>query len=236
MRISFPHTKSNARQNKGKFIKGEKIYFRLLFIFILGLSITFSNFAQDEDSDILDKVMEEKPRKSDVRKASVQTPTGSKDKKKKSGKVSKKNSKTATKQTESSRKHKPPNTNSETANTGNQTSQQIVNHKLNLEYWVHEELAMSPQNIPRFEDPKTDMQTNPPKLNTIIEKSVNKKNSEKLIGKELKPNPFMAFFNDYKKIIFIFAAIIIFAIYRLRYAGVRDYNNSGRIFSKFRNK
>ncbi|MBL0263894.1 MAG: hypothetical protein IPQ05_08465 [Leptospiraceae bacterium] len=97
---------------------------------------------------------------------------------------------------------------------------------------------MNSENIPGLQPQSA--QNNPNPSNTLTtnttEKPIEKKNPEKSIEKEIKPNAFIAFLNEYKKIIFIFAAIIIFAIYRLRYVGPRDYNNSGRIFSKFRNK
>ena len=231
MRIPLPKLKSNMpkKERQNPFLIRKTI--RFAFIFFVSLAITFNNYAQDDDSDFLDKVLEEKTKKSDNKKIANQTQTtapGLKDKKKKGAKNGKKSAKTTAKIDPNKRSTRPstPITN------------QLSNNKLNLEYWMHEELTMNPENIPGLQ-PET-AQNNPNPSNTLTtntsEKPIEKKNPEKPIEKETKPNAFIAFLNEYKKIIFIFAAIIIFAIYRLRYVGPRDYNNSGRIFSKFRNK
>ena len=235
MRLLPINLKSNF-QNHGTFRKGISDFIKILFFIALSLSITFSNYAQEDDSDFLEKVLEDKPKKSDPKKATPQNqtqPTNTKDKKKKLTKVTKKNSKPTAK-LDPNKKTKPAGTEPNKPNT----TQNIGNNKLNLEYWIHEELLMNPQNIPGFEEPKLADNTNPTNPITVNNpyKPVEKKPVEKVLEKESKPNAFFTFLNEYKKIIFIFAAIIIFAIYRLRYAGARNYNNSGRIFSKFRNK
>lgn len=235
MRLFPINLKSNFQSN-GDFRKGIHDFFKILFFIALSLSITFSNYAEEDDSDFLEKVLEDKPKKSDPKKQTPQNqtqPTNAKDKKKKLTKVTKKNSKPVTK-VDPNKKPKPIGTEPTKTNP----SQNIGNNKLNLEYWIHEELTMNPQNIPGFEEPKVTDNTNPSNIVTVNnpDKPSEKKPPEKIIEKETKPNAFFTFLNEYKKIIFIFAAIIIFAIYRLRYAGARNYNNSGRIFSKFRNK
>ncbi len=246
MRIPLPKLKSNMpkKERQNLFLIRKTI--RFAFIFFVSLAITFNNYAQDDDSDFLDKVLEEKTKKSDNKKLANQTQTtapGLKDKKKKGAKNTKKSAKTSAKIDPNKRSTRPstPITNpAEAANPSNPATQQLNNNKLNLEYWMHEELTMNPENIPGLQPQSA--QNNPNPSNTLTtnttEKPIEKKNPEKSIEKEkeIKPNAFIAFLNEYKKIIFIFAAIIIFAIYRLRYVGPRDYNNSGRIFSKFRNK
>jgi len=241
MRVPIPYPKLNKSPNKGQFLRKMQSVFRFAFILFLGLSITFSNYAEDDDSDFLDKVLEDKPKRTEPKKLLTQTQPQSpaqRDKKKKVTKNTKKPAKAVTKQDPTRRLVRPavPISPPPAANTGNSNLPQIQNSKLNLEYWVHEELIMSPQNIPGFETPKVSNNTNPTNLTVANnpDKPVEKKSPEKTV--ETKPNAIFTFLNEYKKIIFIFAAIIIFAIYRLRYAGQRNYNNSGRIFSKFRNK
>jgi Sec region non-globular protein len=246
MRIPLPNLKSNMSKDTSEFFTHFKKSIRFTFIFFVSLAITFSNYAQEDDSDFLDKVLEEKTKKSDGKKVANQTQPvqlGLKDKKKKAGKNGKKTSKTAAKFDPNRRPTRPgiPITNpAEAANPNNPSSQQLNNNKLNLEYWMHEELTMNPENVPGLVPPSTQNNSNPSNTvsNNTTEKPIEKKNPDKPIEKEkeTKPNAFITFLNEYKKIIFIFAAIIIFAIYRLRYVGPRDYNNSGRIFSKFRNK
>jgi len=213
---------------------------RIFLTFLLSLSITFVVYAQDDDSDFLDKVLEDKTKKTDTKKVTQQTnPAAAK--KKKPTKNGKKvpPAKTAAKTDPRKTKPVPPVANTGEGNTVAHTPNlpQIQNNKLNLEYWVHEDLAMNPENIPGLEPAKTEV--NPPPAKTtasnVSEKPAEKKNPEKTIV-DTKSNAIFNFINEYKKVIFIFAAIIIFAIYRLRYVGPRDYNNSGRIFSKFRNK
>ncbi len=244
MRIPLPNLKSNEGLQKRQLFASIKNSMRFVSILFVSLAITFNNYAQDDDSDFLDKVLEEKTKKADNKKVANQTqpiPPGLKDKKKKGWKNGKKTSKTAAKFDPNRRPTRPvvPVSNPpETANPNNPPAQQLSNNKLNLEYWMHEELTMNSENIPGLQPEVAQNNPNPP--NTIVpnttEKPVEKKNPEKPTDKESKPNAFFTFLNEYKKTIFIFAAIIIFAIYRLRYVGPRDYNNSGRIFSKFRNK
>ena len=244
MRIPLPNRKLNPSLSKRNLSSKIRSSVRYFFILLVSLSITFSNYAQDDDSDFLDKVLEDKTKKTEPKKVSNQNQTapGLKDKKKKgaNGKNGKKTAKTAAKIDPNKRPAKTvaPITNPIEANNPN-NPQHLSNNKLNLEFWMHEELTMNPENIPGLE-PETVQNnpnpTNPVIANNTIEKPAEKKNPEKPIEKESKPNAFLTFLNDYKKTIFIFAAIIIFAIYRLRYVGPRDYNNSGRIFSKFRNK
>lgn len=244
MRIPLPNRKLNPSLSKRNLSSKIRSSVRYFFILLVSLSITFSNYAQDDDSDFLDKVLEDKTKKTDTKKVANQNQTapGLKDKKKKGaiGKNGKKTSKTTAKLDPNKRPAKtvvPITSPIEATNSNN--PQHLSNNKLNLEFWMHEELTMNPENIPGLEPETVQNNPNPtsPVLaNNTTEKPADKKNPDKPIEKDSKPNAFLTFLNDYKKTIFIFAAIIIFAIYRLRYVGPRDYNNSGRIFSKFRNK
>lgn len=218
------------------FRKGKE-FLKILFFISLSLSITFSNFAQEDDSDFLEKVLEDKPKKQEPKKTTPATVANAntKDKKKKLSKNTKKTVAKPVTKVDPNKKNKPLPVDT----TKQNPSQNLSNNKLNLEYWIHEELTMNSKNIPGFEEPKVANNGNLPNntnVLNVVDKPIEKKPNEKVIEKDVKPNALITFLNEYKKTIFIFAAIIIFAIYRLRYAGARNYNNSGRIFSKFRNK
>ena len=68
MRLLPINLKSNF-QNHGTFRKGISDFIKILFFIALSLSITFSNYAQEDDSDFLEKVLEDKPKKSDPKKS-----------------------------------------------------------------------------------------------------------------------------------------------------------------------
>lgn len=242
MRIPIPYPKVKKSPSKGLVLGKLKTISRFSFILMLGLSITFSNYAQDDDSDFLDKVLEDKPKKSESKKLLTQSNTQSpalRDKKRKVTKNTKKPNKVVAKQEPAKRTtpiSKPVSVTPVVPPVASAPNpNQITNARLNLEYWIQEELMMNSQNIPGLQAPVVSNGT-PVTVNLAnnTDKPLERKTPEKTL--EVKPNPILAFLNEYKKIIFIFTAIIIFAIYRLRYAGQRNYNNSGRIFSKFRNK
>jgi Holliday junction resolvasome RuvABC DNA-binding subunit len=134
--------------------------------------------------------------------------------------VSKKNPNKILKQSKDKKKTKAKSTEKAKKNPSE------VTEKRNNEYWISSEFLQNSNYIPGLE---TKQDTTQAVSNTLPEvKEVKKLTTSPTIPK--KENVFYTFLNENKKIIFIVLAIIIFAVYRLRFSGGsgKTYNNRYR--------
>lgn len=211
------------------------------FLLILSFIVfqTESLFPEEDGPDFLDKVQEEKENKN-RRNSEKQQPKDKKKTAKQAKNTVKKNPKGKPGNLTESKKPKNtvPVNNPPVVNHTNVTvpapSAPVSVSKLNMENWIQEELVLSPEHIPGLEVPS---ETPADISNTNVKPDEAKKTSV-IPAPEKKPkiNPILGFFDEYKKVIFIIAALIIFALYRLRNPGSSVNSSQGRIFSRFRDK
>ena len=133
--------------------------------------------------------------------------------------LAKKNSNKVIKQAKDKKKTK-----TKSAEKTKKNPSEVVEKKTN-EYWMSYEFLQNSNYIPGMESKQENTQivSNPISENKEIKKLPNPPTPK-------KENAFYTFLNDNKKIIFIILAIIIFAIYRLRFSGgsSKTYNNRYR--------
>ncbi|TGK10105.1 Sec region non-globular protein [Leptospira fletcheri] len=213
---------------------------KILCLF-LSITLTLPAFGQDgEEIDFLDKVSE--PKKATA-PADKKAQSAKAVKKKKSRKGSKKKkSATEAKENETKKKVEPesavdPKNESGTGPDGqSKNTEESVDKPVKKEefgrpqkpYWVNEETALNPKNLPGYSDPSSNASKSEnsfqEKLGNILQMGQDKKKEEekRKAAEHKDQNAIVSFFSEYKKPIIILGLIILFALYRLRAGGPRS--------------
>ncbi len=202
-----------------------KKFFSIFLCFLLTLSPYLYSQEEGED-DFLDKVNEEKPKKT-LKQKSQKIQKGKIRKRRKKSQFKNKNSIS-------------PKNNLESKHS---TEKNLPPSKSNEAGWVNEEMEIHPRNLSGQGDIPKDKEASVLKEKKIFEFSNENDKPKESVEKPIETKSFLdntiGTFSDYKKILIIIGFIIAFAIYRIRAGKTKSSTptrGSPRTISNFRKK